>query len=920
MKFRVFLVSAATAWCAAAAAFSGDDTPANRSAALRNFDSYSAALRSQGLKSAPADLIQGRYRTQFDRQLGLPTFIWAKGDEAIPAVGALQEKSLLEARARQYLTAYAGSLGVDATQVQDAKLAMASYNGRGPAVVKFRQQRNGVEVLRRELNVMMDRSGRLVAVSGYFSSAAESAPTPAAFLRSPQQAISTAFASLGGTLSASALQLNKRQGEYEWYSFPALSGDRLLTRQPRAKRVYYPSPRGLVPGYYVELFLQTSTSSTQAAYGMVISAVDNSVLLRKDLVSRAEYSYRVFAEDSGDYHPFDMPLGNEYAPFPSADPKEKLERKSPGSRLVTLTHGPISTGDPWIAEDGATTLTGNNTNAYLDNGINVSLPVYLTNANDPTAEYIGLTGDTRASNTGPNSFDHPIAADDDPATAGAKDAANVTLFFINNWMHDSWYDHGLDEASGNAQLVNYDRGGVEADPIQAQGQDSSGRGNANMAAPSDGNRPVMQMYLFNGPYIGEARVTAPFDSGPLPVAGASFGPQEFDVTAEVAVANSNGCSPATVTDPVVGLVKVTVPAVPDNNLRGKIALIDRGECNNTVKEQFAMLSGAAMMVMVNNTPGEPTAMGNGDIPVALPVVGGTDRVYTVPAVRISLEDGQVIKDAVAAGQTVTMRIHRTPSTDFDGTLDHQIIAHEFFHYASNRLVGNSTGLGNNQGGGMGEGWSDVAAMILTVRPEDSKIKGNEQYQGAYGLAGYVQNNFYKGIRRAPYSTDFAHNAYTFKHIAEAEPTPGGGNGVGNSEVHATGEIWANMVWGCYAGLLNEHGFEEGQQRIKDYVIAGLKMTPVDPTITEARDGILAAALGTDAADVAVCGHSFAVRGAGLNAQSPERDSADNVGVVEDYTEFGEPKARSVESRFGGALGLALLLPLLLVGSRRRRKS
>ena len=42
------------------------------------------------------------------------------------------------------------------------------------------------------------------------------------------------------------------------------------------------------------------------------------------------------------------------------------------------------------------------------------------------------------------------------------------------------------------------------------------------------------------------------------------------------------------------------------------------------------------------------------------------------------------------------------------------------------------------------------------------------------------------------------------------------------------------------------------------------------------------ALATDKTDFANCGHGFAVRGAGTNAESPDRSSDDHVGVVESY--------------------------------------
>src|SRR3546814_5999360 len=79
--------------------------------------------------------------------------------------------------------------------------------------------------------------------------------------------------------------------------------------------------------------------------------------------------------------------------------------------------------------------------------------------------------------------------------------------------------------------------------------------------------------------------------------------------------------------------------------------------------------------------------------------------------------------------------------DYDGTLDELVISHEFFHHVSNRLVANGSGLGNTQGGGMGEGWSDVDSLLLAVRPNDvgagSSVYPNDHYQGAYPTGFYV---------------------------------------------------------------------------------------------------------------------------------------------------------------------------------------
>ena len=138
----------------------------------------------------------------------------------------------------------------------------------------------------------------------------------------------------------------------------------------------------------------------------------------------------------------------------------------------------------------------------------------------------------------------------------------------------------------------------------------------------------------------------------------------------------------------------------------------------------------------------------------------------------------------------------------------------------------------------------------------------------------------------PYSTDTKTNAFTFKHISNDEPTPDGGNGANNSEVHNAGELWANMMWECYANLLNHHSFDVAQDHMRSIIIGGFMNTPADATYTEARDAVLMAAKGISNDDFILCGNGFAKRGAGPNASAPARDSEDLKGVKEDFTAYG----------------------------------
>ena len=132
--------------------------------------------------------------------------------------------------------------------------------------------------------------------------------------------------------------------------------------------------------------------------------------------------------------------------------------------------------------------------------------------------------------------------------------------------------------------------------------------------------------------------------------------------------------------------------LPVNSVLGKVALIDRGNCNFTVKVKNAQLAGAIAVVMVNNVQGAPITM------------GGTDNTVTIPAIMVSINDGQILKNQLAIG---TVNVTLAQGQQLDGDADNGVICHEFSHGISNRLTGGpsqASCLANAEQ--MGEGWSD----------------------------------------------------------------------------------------------------------------------------------------------------------------------------------------------------------------------
>jgi hypothetical protein len=460
-------------------------------------------------------------------------------------------------------------------------------------------------------------------------------------------------------------------------------------------------------------------------------------------------------------------------------------------------------------------------------------------------------------------------------------AAITQLFYDDNFFHDWYYDSGFDEASGNGQTNNFGRGGLGGDAMHAEAQDFGGTNNANMSTPPDGSPGRMQMYVFNLAGSG-VNITAPPSIAGAYAAGVAtgFGPQTFSLSGAVVVAvdaaapTGDGCTALT----------------NGAQLSGKIALIDRGTCSFLLKAQNAAAAGAIACIIADNAPAfNPPGM------------GGSGSL-TIPVLSVTQATGDAIKTALQSA-TVTLSMTRSPSVSRDGTIDNTVVAHEWGHFISNRLVGDAAGLSTNMSGGLGEGWGDFHAMLMTVRPEDIGVGANANWNGVYALAGYAlypsvgtTNAFYFGIRRCPYSTDMTKNGLTFKHIQNNNalpanvPTASGTTGVNNAEVHNTGEVWCNMLWECYAALLRDNvrlTFAAAQQRMRDYVVAAYKLTPNAPTLLEARDALLLAAYSNDLWDYKLFWSAFAKRGAGAGAVAPGRFDPNNATVVESFVTGGE---------------------------------
>jgi extracellular elastinolytic metalloproteinase len=431
-------------------------------------------------------------------------------------------------------------------------------------------------------------------------------------------------------------------------------------------------------------------------------------------------------------------------------------------------------------------------------------------------------------------FDFPF--DRDASVRDNLDADATNLFYWNNFIHDWSYKFGFNESAGNFQSNNYGNGGRGQDFVRAETLDGEDTGNANFSAPEDGSNGRMQMYRWI--IGGEFEVTNPISIGDAyPSTVSNFGPAfKPQVNGTIAIAQ----------DAVDELGDVCEPITNASALDGQVALVDRGICDFSEKVYSVQQAGAVACIVCNNLL---------DAPLVSMGAGENAAFVEIPAIFIAREDCQLIKDAVNAGQSVSVFIDKT--VEVSSALDNGIVAHEYGHGISLRLVGgaNTTNCLTNDEQ-MGEGWSDFFGLVLTRTPEDRA--SDPRGVGTYALGEGVDG---RGIRRYQYSTDMTINPQTMSHIRAT------------STDHPVGEVWMTALWDMYWLYIDAYGYDatwedrsSGNFRAVQNVMDGMKIQPCNASLLEARDAILTAdALNYLNEGECLIWQAFARRGMGVDA-------------------------------------------------------
>ena len=351
------------------------------------------------------------------------------------------------------------ALGLEETDLAGYTVSNVVYSKVTGATRIYLQQRyQGVPVYNAQLQINVNRDGRIISVNNSFMAGLQRAVRSLTPGKQLPAAVGEALkfsgikaAPIAAGTPGQGVQLRSRVANAGISLEPIDGALMLLPIRPGEARLVWN--------------FQIHTLDKQHMWDLTVDADTGEVWTRFDWVAGDQY--RVY--------PLPVESPNHTTPLPPSD----------GRQLVVNPANALASPFGWNDTNGAagaesTLTTGNNVDAYTD--------VDANNTADANSRPNGGTS---------LNFDFPLNLT--LAPSGYRPAAVANLYYINNIIHDVQYQYGFDEAAGNFQVNNYGRGGAGNDSVRAEAQDGSGTNNANFGTPSDGSRPRMQMYIWTSP-------------------------------------------------------------------------------------------------------------------------------------------------------------------------------------------------------------------------------------------------------------------------------------------------------------------------------------------------------------------------------------------------------------------------------------
>ncbi|HUR85943.1 MAG TPA: M36 family metallopeptidase [Solirubrobacteraceae bacterium] len=261
---------------------------------------------------------------------------------------------------------------------------------------------------------------------------------------------------------------------------------------------------------------------------------------------------------------------------------------------------------------------------------------------------------------------------------------------------------------------------------------------------------------------------------------------------------------------------------------------------------------AAPPINFANGAGEFETAGAGPGQDHDPVMAETDNFANPPAPSVNNASMSTPLD----GQPPRMQMYLFTNPSLNSADAADVVFHEYTHGLTTRSIGSGVGLDTFQSRSMGEGWSDWYALDFI---EDQGLLAdtatpNEINIGAYLSAGGLR---FQGADcpvggGCPGTAGAGGGGFTLGDLGKIS-TPA-------DEVHDNGEIWLETLWDVRE-LLGSTGAEE-------VVTEGLRLSPNNPSLLEARDAIIQADRVANAGvNYDELWRVFAARGMGYSART-----------------------------------------------------
>jgi extracellular elastinolytic metalloproteinase len=189
----------------------------------------------------------------------------------------------------------------------------------------------------------------------------------------------------------------------------------------------------------------------------------------------------------------------------------------------------------------------------------------------------------------------------------------------------------------------------------------------------------------------------------------------------------------------------------------------------------------------------------------------------------------------------------------DGDFDMSVIAHEYTHAITNRMIGGpNAGISGFQGGAMGESWSDLVAMEYLNSNGFVPVGG----ENPFAVGPYVTGDPVAGIR------NYGMNASPLNYSDV-------GYDVTGPQVHADGEIWSATNFALRGAM--------GNTVWRQVMFDAYLLMPSAVSMVDARDAYLSAdTMRFGGAHLDAMWHVFASRGLGIGASSNTNNDTDPV--------------------------------------------